>query len=264
MSIAHTLPDGARPVPVDLLHAGPSVLAAFLASLVEFVEALTVVLAVGAVRGWRSALGGSAGAMVVLLLLVIGLGPLLTRIPLGTVQLALGALLVLFGMRWLRKAILRSAGVIPLHDEDALYAAQRQALGTGSLREGWDGPAVAAAFKITMIEGIEVVFIVIAVGAAGRGLLLPAALGAFAAFCVVVLLGLALRRPVSMIPENILKFAVGVLLCGFGTFWVGEGAGIAWPGADLSLLWLCLGFLLVALGAVSLCARRRVAAVAAR
>jgi uncharacterized membrane protein len=244
-------------LPLEILHAGPSVLAAFLASLVEFVEALTVVLAIGAVRGWRSALGGSGLAMGVLLLLVIGLGPLLTRIPLEAVQLALGALLVLFGMRWLRKAILRGAGIIPLHDEDALYAAQRRALGATGSRRSWDGPAAAAAFKITMIEGIEVVFIVIAVGAAGRGLLLPAALGALAAFGVVVMLGAALRRPVSMIPENILKFAVGVLLCGFGTFWVGEGAGIAWPGDDLSLLWLCPGFLLVALGAVLLCARRR-------
>ena len=249
-------------MPIDLLHAGPTVLAAFLASLVEFVEALTVVLAVGAVRGWRSALGGSALAMIVLLLLVVALGPLLTRIPLAAVQLALGALLLLFGMRWLRKAILRSAGIIPLHDEDALYAAQTRVLGGAPLRQGWDGPAVAAAFKITMIEGIEVVFIVIAVGAAGRGLLLPAALGALAAFCVVVLLGAALRRPVSMIPENILKFAVGVLLSGFGTFWVGEGAGMAWPGDDLSLLWLCLGFLLVALCTVFLCARRATAAAA--
>jgi Ca2+/H+ antiporter, TMEM165/GDT1 family len=249
-------------VPINLLHAGPTVLASFLASLVEFVEALTVVLAVGAVRGWRSAFGGSALAMIVLVLLVIGLGPLLTRIPLATVQLTLGALLLLFGMRWLRKAILRGAGIIPLHDEDVLYAAQTRALGEAPLGQGWDGPAVAAAFKITMIEGIEVVFIVIAVGAAGRGLLLPAALGALAAFCVVVLLGAALRRPVSMIPENILKFAVGVLLSGFGTFWVGEGAGLAWPGGDLSLLWLCLGFLLVALGTVSLCARRATAAAA--
>jgi uncharacterized membrane protein len=251
-------------LPVDLLHAGPSVLAAFLASLVEFVEALTVVLAVGAMRGWRSALGGSGLAMIVLLLLVIGLGPLLTRIPLGAVQLALGALLLLFGLRWLRKAVLRSAGIIPLHDEDALYAAQRQALGGVALSARWDAPAVAAAFKITMIEGIEVVFIVIAVGAAGRGLLLPASLGALAAFCVVVLLGVALRRPVSMIPENTLKFAVGVLLSGFGTFWVGEGAGIAWPGGDLSLLWLCFGFLLVALGTVALCARRGGAVAAPR
>ncbi|MBW4024563.1 MAG: hypothetical protein HIU92_15795 [Proteobacteria bacterium] len=250
-------------MPADFIHAGPSVLAAFLASLVEFVEALTVVLAVGATRGWRSALGGSASAMLVLLVLVAVIGPLLTSIPLGAVQLTLGALALLFGMRWLRKAILRSAGVIPLHDEDALYARQREALGAGGLRRsGWDAMAVSAAFKITMIEGIEVVFIVIAVGASGRGLLVPAALGALAAFCVVVLLGAALRRPVSMIPENILKFAVGVLLCSYGTFWVGEGASIPWPGGDLSLLWLCLGFLLAALGTVSLVTRRRALAPA--
>jgi uncharacterized membrane protein len=240
---------------IDLLHAGPSVLAAFLASLVEFVEALTVVLAVGATRGWRSALGGSGLAMLVLLALVLVLGPLLTRIPLAAVQLALGGLLLLFGMRWLRKAILRSAGIIPLHDEDALYAAQHAAFGGAVARRSWDPLAISAAFKITMIEGIEVVFIVLAVGAAGRGLLLPAALGALAALAVVVLLGAALRRPVSMIPENILKFAVGVLLCAFGSFWVGEDAGIAWPGGDLSLVGLCLGFLAVALGTVSLCAR---------
>ena len=252
-------------MPIDIIHGGPSVLAAFLASLVEFVEALTVVLAVGATRGWRSALGGSGLGVVVLLLLVIVLGPILTRIPLGAVQLALGALLLLFGMRWLRKAILRSAGIIPLHDEDALYARQRQELGKlHGLKQAWDSTAIAVAFKITMVEGIEVVFIVIAVGAAGRGLLLPVALGALAAFCLVLALGVALRRPVSMIPENILKFAVGVLLCGFGTFWVGEGAGIAWPGGDLCLLWLCLGFLLVALVAVSLCARRRFARALAR
>lgn len=243
---------------LDLLHAGPSLLAAFLASLVEFVEAMTVVLAVGAMRGWRSALGGSALAMAVLLLMVLILGPLLTRIPLGLVQIALGTLLLLFGMRWLRKAVLRSAGIIPLHDEDVLYAKSRAELG-GGRRAGWDGLAVSTAFKITMIEGIEVVFIVVAVGTAGPGWLAPAALGAVAAFVLVVLLGLLLRRPVSMIPENILKFIVGVLLCGFGTFWVGEGTGIAWPGADLSLPLLCLGFLAAALIAVRIASGRRAA-----
>jgi uncharacterized membrane protein len=245
---------------VDLLHAGPSVLAAFLASLVEFVEALTVVLAVGATRGWRSALGGSALGLLVLLLLVAVLGPLLTRIPLHAVQLGVGALLLLFGMRWLRKAILRSAGVIALHDEDALYHRQRHTLGAAPAAVGWDALAVTTAFKITMIEGIEVVFIVIAVGAAGRGLLLPASLGALAALALVILLGFALRRPVSMIPENALKFIVGVLLCAFGTFWIGEGAAIVWPGGDVSLVALGIGFLVVALGTVSLC-RRSVAGV---
>lgn len=241
---------------MDFLHAGPTLLAAFLASLVEFVEALTVVLAVGAMRGWRSALGGAGLAMAVLFLLVLLLGPLLTHIPIGLVQIVLGALLLLFGMRWLRKAALRSAGVIPLNDEEALYAKSRAELGGGAQRPGWDGLAVSTAFKITMIEGIEVVFIIVAMGGAGPGLLWPAAAGAVAAFLLVVLLGILLRRPVSMIPENILKFVVGVLLCGFGTFWVGEGTGMVWPGGDLSLPALCLGFLLVALLIVRLAERR--------
>ncbi len=242
------------------MHAGPSIMAAFLASLVEFVEALTIVLAVGAVRGWRGALGGTALALLVLTLLVIVLGPALRRIPLDVVRLGVGALLLLFGMRWLRKAILRAAGVIALHDEDAAYAAQTSALraqggGTG----GWDRVAVSTAFKITMIEGIEVVFIVIAIGAGGAGLLLPATLGAAAALLLVVALGLVLHRPVAMIPENTLKFTVGVLLCAFGTFWVGEGLGVDWPGADWSLLLLGLGFLAASASCVRLCRPRATA-----
>ncbi len=238
-------------------HAAPSVLAAFLASLVEFVEALTVVLAVGAVRGWRGAIGGSALALLVLLALVAVLGPALTRIPLDVVQLGLGALLVLFGMRWLRKAVLRAAGVIPLHDEDAAYAQTTAVLrAAGGRFSGWDRLAVATSFKITMIEGIEVVFIVIAVGAAGGGMLLPASLGALAALLLVIAAGLLLHKPVSAIPENTLKFAVGVLLCAFGTFWVGEGMGLAWPGSDWSILALNLGFLATALLAVPMCRAR--------
>jgi uncharacterized membrane protein len=229
-------------------HAWPSIVAAFLASLVEFVEALTVVLAVGTVRGWRGALAGSGGALGVLLLLVIVLGPALARIPLHHFQLAVGALLLLFGMRWLRKAVLRSAGVIPLHDEEAAFAKE-----TASLRQarridrGWDGIAIAAAFKITMLEGVEVVFIVIAVGAGGVGLLIPASVGAVAALTVVVILGVLTHKPLSMIPENTLKFAVGVLLTAFGTFWVGEGIGLQWPGQDWSILGLVAGFLTIAL-----------------
>jgi uncharacterized membrane protein len=237
-------------------HAAPTVLAAFLASLVEFVEALTVVLAVGAVRGWRGALGGAGLALLVLLLLVAVLGPAIADIPQQVVQVGLGTLLLLFGMRWLRKAILRAAGVIALHDEDALYAAQSAALrALGGRTRGWDRIAVGTAFQITMIEGIEVVFIVVALGAGGRQLL-PASLGACAALLLVVLLGLALHRPVAAIPENALKLAVGVLLCAFGTFWVGEGMGFAWPGGDLALAGLVGGFLAAALGLARLCRAR--------
>lgn len=237
-------------------HVTPTILAAFLASLVEFVEALTVVLAVGAVRGWRGALGGTALALAVLALLVVVLGPAMTRIPQHFVQLGLGTLLLLFGMRWLRKAVLRSAGVIALHDEEKAYAEESAALrALGSLTAGWDRVAVSTAFKITIVEGIEVVFIVIAMGA-GPGLLIPASLGALAALVLVILLGLALHRPVAMIPENGLKFLVGVLLCSFGAFWVGEGMGFVWPGQDLALIALIGGFSIAALALVVVCRRR--------
>lgn len=236
-------------MPMIWSHAGPALLASFLASLVECVEALTVVQAVGAVRGWRDALAGSAVAVLLLLGLVVVLGSALTRIPLHDVQLFVGALLLLFGMRWLRKAILRAAGVLPLHDEAAIYTRHTETLaGVGARRCGWDKLAFAAAFKITMLEGIEVVFIVIAVGAGGRGVMLPAGIGAVAALVVVVALGALVHRPLARVPENTLKFVVGSLLCAFGTFWVGEGIGDAWPGRDFAILVLIAVWLILALG----------------
>lgn len=243
-------------------HAGPSILAAFLASTVEFVEALTVVLAVGSVRGWRDALLGTAAALGVLLLIVLTLGTALARIPLDAIRLVVGALLLLFGLRWLRKAILRSAGVIPLHDEAAAFAKQTKAMRGHGVARGWDRVAFAAAFQITMLEGIEVVFIVVAIGAGGAGLLLPASLGALGALLLVTLLGLVVHRPLSRVPENGLKFIVGVLLAAFGCFWFGEAIGVAWPGADWSIPALIAGFFAVAALAVPLCrarAGRRVA-----
>ena len=234
-------------------HAGPAVLAAFLASLVEFVEALTVILAVGSVRGWRAALSGAAVALVVLVAIIFVLGSALTRIPLGIMQLVVGTLLLLFGLRWLRKAILRSAGVIPLHDETAAFAKQTEAMRNLGGGGGWDKIAFGACFQITMLEGTEVVFIVIATGAGGAGLLFPASLGALAALLMVVLLGLAVHRPLARVPENALKFIVGVLLSAFGSFWAGEGMGLRWPGADWSMLGLVLSFLVIALLAVPLC-----------
>jgi uncharacterized membrane protein len=237
-------------------HAGPTVLAAFLASLVEFVEALTVILAVGSTRGWRGALGGAGVAVAVLLALILVLGAALTRIPLGLIQLVVGTLLLLFGLRWLRKAVLRSAGIIPLHDEAAAFAKQTAAMRSLGGGGGWDRIAFGACFQITMLEGTEVVFIVIAIGAGGAGLLVPAGLGALAALLVVVLLGLALHRPLASVPENALKFTVGVLLSAFGTFWMGEGMGLLWPGADWSILGLVAGYLAAAWLAVPLCRAR--------
>ncbi len=250
---------------VDWAHAWPTILAAFFASLVEFVEALTVVLAVGTVRGWRGALIGAGSALVILLAIVVVLGPALTLIPLEVVQLVVGGLLLLFGMRWLRKAILRSAGVIPLHDEAAAYAKETELLRhQGLAGQGWDAVAVATSFKITMLEGLEVIFIVIAVGAGGVGLLIPASVGAVAALLLVVALGIVVHKPLSTVPENTLKFAVGVLLSAFGSFWVGEGMGLGWPGQDWSILGLTLGFLLFGLIAVWLCRNRAATAALAR
>jgi len=235
-------------------HMGTSIVASFLASLVECVEALTVVLAVGSVRGWRSALIGSATAIAVLLVIIAALGNALTHIPLPIIQLVVGTLLLLFGLRWLRKAILRSAGIIPLHDEQAAFAKNSQAMrNLGSGHSTWDKVAFAAAFNITMLEGTEVVFIVIAIGAGRTGMLLPASLGAVAALIVVIALGLALHRPLARVPENTLKFTVGVLLSAFGTFWVGEGMHLAWPGADWSILALIAAYLAIALTMVPLC-----------
>ncbi|MGB9154489.1 MAG: hypothetical protein WCD70_15545 [Alphaproteobacteria bacterium] len=241
------------------IHTGPTMLAAFLASLVEFVEALTVILAVGIIRGWRSALGGAGLALATLVAMIALLGPALTRIRLDIVHLVMGALLLLFGLRWLRKAILRAAAIIPLHDEEAAFARQRDAMGNDAdIKSRWDYMAISAAFKITMIEGIEVVFIVIAIGATGNGLLGAASIGALAALVFVAGLGVILHRPVAMIPENKLKFIVGILISAFGTFWVGEGMGLAWPGDDLALVALMLGYLVVALSAVPLCRARAV------
>src|SRR5216684_3533879 len=234
-------------------HMGTSIVASFLASLVECVEALTVVLAVGSVRGWRSALTGTTTAIAVLLIIIAALGTALALIPLDIVQLVVGTLLLLFGLRWLRNAILRAAGVIALHDEEEAFAAETALLRQGAIIDRtWDKLAITTAFKIVMLEGIEVVFIVIAIGAAG-GLLVPASVGAVAALILVVALGIVLHRPLARIPENALKFAVGVLLCAFGAFWVGEGIGVAWPGADWSILALIAGFLAVALFTVPLC-----------
>ena len=235
-------------------HAGPSMLASFLASLVECVEALTVVLAVGSVRGWVSPLLGAGAAVGLLLALVAVLGRALTHIPLHLLQIVVGTLLLLFGLRWLRKAILRAAGVLALHDEAAAFAKNTEAmrkLGGGRFGgRAWDGVAFAAAFQITMLEGTEVVFIVIAVSAGGTGLVLPASLGAIAALLLVVGLGIALHRPLARVPENALKFAVGILLSAFGTFWAGEGLGLEWPIGDWSLAILVAAYLLIAFATV--------------
>jgi Ca2+/H+ antiporter, TMEM165/GDT1 family len=226
--------------------AATAVGSAFLASLVEVVEAFTIVLAVGTLRGWRPAAFGTVGALAVLGGLLVLLGPLLDRVPLHLLQLFIGILLLLFGMGWLRKAILRAAGIIPLHEEDAIFASEAAQLAESADRQRTSLEWIAGltAFKAVLLEGIEVVFIVIAVGA-GRGLLWPAGLGAFAACLVILTIGVAIHRPLARVPENTLKFGVGVMLSAFGVFWTGEGLGIDWPGQDIALLAFAVLFLSV-------------------
>ena len=238
---------------IDWIHAGPSVAAAFIGSSVEAVEALTIVLAVGTVRGWRSALLGTTTGFVLLALIVLLFGPAIASIPISALQIVVGTLLVLFGIRWLRKAILRSAGVIALHDEEAAYTKEAQALSTDmpGKRGNWDVVAIITAFKAVVLEGIEVVVIVIGVGAVGN-MLVPASLGALAACLLVIGMGVMLHRPLSRVPENSLKFTVGILISAFGLFWFGEGIGITWPYQDAAILGLAAALLVISWAAVSL------------
>lgn len=231
----------------------PAMTAAFLASLVEAVEALTIVLAVAMVRGWRPAGLGALAGLVALALIVIALGPLLDLVPVRLLQLLIGVLLLLFGMRWLRKAILRAAGVIPLHDQAAAFATETAELREQARRHAvrLDGIAALSSFKAVLLEGLEVVFIVIAFGA-GRGMLILAGIGAIAACLAVAGIGLIVHRPLARVPENTLKFAVGIMLSAFGVFWTGEGLGIAWPGSDFAIAVFAGIFLLFSAGVIGL------------
>jgi uncharacterized membrane protein len=240
----------------------PAVTAAFLASTVEVVEAFTIVLAVATLRGWRPAALGTGAGLALLAGIVLLLGPLLDRIPIHSLQLAIGILLLLFGMGWLRKASLRAAGIIPLHDEEAIFAAEAAQLDQQARRQQRNLHWIAGitAMKAVLLEGLEVVFIVIAVGA-GRGLLMPASLGALAACALVLAAGAMIHRPLSRVPENTLKFGVGVMLSAFGVFWTGEGLGVAWPGQDLALLLFAALFLAAGVFSASLARRTGVEVV---
>jgi Ca2+/H+ antiporter, TMEM165/GDT1 family len=231
-------------------------LPAFLASFVEFVEALTVVLAVGITRGWRSAIVGSIAAIALLGLLVLAFGPMLMRFPIAWLQIAVGWLLILFGMRWLRKAILRAGGVIGMHDESSAFEQEKRELAAANARslQTLDPVGFLTAFKAVTLEGLEVVFIVLAVGAAADALV-PASAGAAVAGVLVVAAGIVLQHPLSRVPENALKFAVGVMLSSFGTFWFGEGLGMTWIGDDLAILGLIIFYGLLSVVAIALCRR---------
>jgi uncharacterized membrane protein len=225
--------------------------AAFLASTVEMVEALTIVLAVGVSRGWRSALVGVGAATVALAVIVAALGTALTLVPIGLLRLVIGWLLLVFGLQWLRKAILRAGGLVPTHDEEAIYAAELEQARLAGMRRraGLDWYAFTISFKGVFLEGMEVAFIVVSFGGRKGGIPIAAA-AAGAALLAVASLGLAVRAPLARVPENTLKFVVGVMLTGFGTFWSAEGAGVSWPGEDLALPVVLAFVLLVSLALV--------------
>jgi uncharacterized membrane protein len=225
----------------------------FLACAVEAVEALTIVLAMGTTRSWRSTWYGVGAATVALAIVVAIVGPALTALPLGVLRVVVGGLLLVFGLQWLRKAILRAAGLKALHDEDALFAkeselAREQPRGHG--RAGIDPYAFTVSFKGVLLEGLEVVFIVLTFGANQHRIGL-AAIAAAAAVAVVVAMGFAVRAPLARVPENAMKFGVGVMLTSFGMFWSAEGAGAHWPGGDAALLVIIPAVLIAALMMVS-------------
>lgn len=232
-------------------------LAAFLACSVEMVEALTIVLAVGMTRGWRSTYIGVAAATVALAAVVAALGPALTAIPLDALRAVVGSLLLIFGLQWLRKAILRASGYKALHDEDAIFAKQQEAarLAAAEKRAGMDWYSFTVAFKGVFLEGLEVAFIVLTFGATQHNIGL-AAIAAAAALVVVATIGLMVHAPLSRVPENTLKFAVGVMLTTFGIFWAAEGVGVKWPGNDASIPGVLAYVLVLAIVLVAVLRRR--------
>lgn len=218
--------------------------AVFLACSVEMVEALTIVLAVGHTRGWRSALQGVAVALVALAALVAAFGPALVHVPLDALRLFVGAVLLIFGMQWLRKAILRSSGLKAKHDEDEIYRSKVAELQALDATVGRDRVAFVVAFKGTFLEGLEVVIIVLTLGTSAHRLGLAVIVAAIAVV-VVGAAGVIVARQLSRVPENAMKMSVGVLLVTYGTFWTGEGLKIKWPDNDVTLLFFVLLYALV-------------------
>ncbi|HSZ06235.1 MAG TPA: hypothetical protein VK778_13695 [Solirubrobacteraceae bacterium] len=225
-------------------------LSVFLACAVEAVEALTIVLAVGTTRGWSSAMSGVAAATLALAGIVAALGPALTSLPIDVLRVAVGGLLLIFGLQWLRKAILRAAGLKAKHDEIETFREQSEAArAAGARPSGFDGYAFTISFKGVLLEGLEVAFIVLTFGANQHRVPLAAAAAGLAVLLVVAA-GAAARAPLAKVPENTMKFAVGVMLSSFGMFWGAEGAGASWPGNDAALLVIVPGVLLAAIGIV--------------
>lgn len=234
------------------------VASAFLASAVEFVEALTIVLASGIACGWRSSLTGLGAATLALAAIVGALGPALTLIPIDALRLVVGGLLLAFGLQWLRKAILRAGGYKALHDEAAIFAMETAQARTvrHEKRAGLDWYGFTLSFKGVLLEGLEVAFIVVTFGSS-HGNIGLAALGAGIALVLVAVVGVVVRAPLTHVPENTMKFAVGTMLTTFGIFWSAEGAGAHWPGNETALPVVLAFVLSLSLASVALLRRRR-------
>ncbi|MEO8888746.1 MAG: hypothetical protein ABI301_06725 [Jatrophihabitantaceae bacterium] len=240
------------------MTSGALFLAVFLACVVEAVEATTIVLAAGTTRDWRSALYGVGAGLAVLAALIAALGPALSSIPLGGLRLVVGGLLLIFGLQWLRKAILRASGYKALHDEDQIFHTQVSAAQNApNQRRGAIGDwyAFTLSFKGVVLEGLEVAFIALTFGSNQHDIPL-AATAAVAAVLVVVVAGVAVRAPLARVPENTMKFVVGIMLTAFGTFWGAEGVGAHWPGTDGALLILVPVIALFALTLVAVLRRQ--------
>lgn len=223
----------------------------FLASAVEAVEAVTIVLAMGSTRSWSSALSGAGVACLVLAAVTAALGPAITSLPIDVLRLLVGGLLLAFGLQWLRKAILRASGLKALHDEEEEFRQQAAAASAaGGIREGLDAFSFTISFKGVFLEGLEIAFIVLTFGANQHRIGLAAVAGLLAVL-IVVTAAITVRRPLSRVPENTMKFAVGVMLTSFGIFWGSEGAGAQWPGGDAALLVLAPCVLGLSLGLVA-------------
>jgi len=241
------------------MTSGALFLAVFLACVVEAVEATTIVLAAGTARDWRSALLGVVGGLAVLAAIIAAVGPAVSALPLGGLRLVVGAILLVFGLQWLRKAVLRASGYKALHDEEQIFRdelAAAQAANAHRQAGATDWYAFTLSFKGVVLEGLEVVFIVLTFGSNQHNIGLASLAGA-AAVLVVLVAGVAVRAPLARVPENTMKFVVGVMLTGFGAFWGAEGAHARWPGSDAALLVLIPAIAVLALGLVAVLRRRR-------
>ena len=233
----------------------------FLASAVEAVEALTIVLAVGLARSWRPALSGAGWGLLTLLALVVILGPAIVKfVPFAALKIAIGIFLLLFGLAWLRKAILRYSGRKALHDESAIFTREVNALRGVPAAAGSDRAGFLTAYNAVLLEGLEVAVIVLTFGASSAAALRWSGAGALLAVAVVAAAGVALRAPLRRVPENLLKFIVGIMLTSFGTFWAGEGLGIAWFGGEWSLPAMIAAYLSLSVATIAADRRGRPAA----